>query len=70
LFALIKAILIAVTAFLTSFLQSFGVAAAGMVTLLWGLVIVGLFETVRQEMKLKKVKREQRRRSAPTRLSR
>jgi phosphotransferase system glucose/maltose/N-acetylglucosamine-specific IIC component len=58
------------TSFLTSYLQSFGFAAAGFVAVLFVLVIAGLLETVRQEIKLKKVERERRRKVAPPRLSR
>ena len=44
---------------LTSFVQSYGVAAAAIVAGLGAIVVIGILETVRQEIKLK---RDQRRR--------
>jgi len=40
--------------------QSFGVAPAVIIAFLWGAVIVGLLETLRQEIKLKRADREWR----------
>ena len=42
-------------------LQSFGVATASFVALLSALVIFGIWEGLRQEMKLRKAERERRR---------
>jgi hypothetical protein len=42
-------------------LQSFGIAAAGIVMLLSAIVIAGIWESLRQELKLKRVERERRR---------
>ena len=41
--------------------QSFGVAAAVIVALLYAIVIIGIFETTRQEIKLRRVERKRRR---------
>ena len=48
------------TSFWTSFVGAFGVAPTVIVWFLWTVVIVGLLETLRQELKLKKTEREQR----------
>jgi hypothetical protein len=45
-------------------LQSFGVATAGFVALLSAIVIFGIWEGLRQEMKLRKAERERRREAA------
>jgi len=42
-------------------LQSFGIAAAGIVMLLSAIVTAGMWESLRQELKLKRVERERRR---------
>jgi len=42
-------------------LQSFGIAAAGIVMLLSAIVIAGIWESLRQELKLKRVERKRRR---------
>jgi hypothetical protein len=42
-------------------LESFGIAAAGIVMLLSALVVAGIWESLRQEWKLKRVERERRR---------
>jgi len=41
-------------------LQSFGVAPAVIIAFLWTVMIVGLLETLRQELKLKKTERDWR----------
>jgi len=38
--------------------QSFGVAAAAFVALLYAIVVIGIFETMRQEIKLRRVERK------------
>jgi len=48
---------------LASFVQSFGVAPAGIVAVLSALVIIGLLAGVYQEAKLKRAARERRQRS-------
>jgi hypothetical protein len=48
------------TSFWTSFVEPFGVAPAVIVWFLWTVAIVGLLETLRQDLKLKKAEREQR----------
>jgi hypothetical protein len=40
--------------------QSFGVAPAVIIAFLWGVVIFGLLEILRQEIKLKRTEREWR----------
>ena len=42
-------------------LESFGIAAAGIVMLLSALVVAGIWESLRQEWKLKRAERERRR---------
>jgi len=48
------------TSLLTPHIQSFGVAAAAIVGALFAIVIIGICETARQEIKIKSERRRRR----------